>query len=93
MSVQRKKAVFLLMRVSVFLVSHMGKRVKRGFPNTVFIPTNRIRQNLKEKHARHIADLRAYYESEINSLKQKLEAKEISTVEDWKKTNQILIDR
>ncbi|XP_045056760.2 M-phase phosphoprotein 9 isoform X3 [Desmodus rotundus] len=52
-----------------------------------------IRQNLKEKHARHIADLRAYYESEIHSLKQKLEAKEISAVEDWKKTNQILIDR
>uniref|UniRef100_A0A8C7BVB1 M-phase phosphoprotein 9 n=1 Tax=Neovison vison TaxID=452646 RepID=A0A8C7BVB1_NEOVI len=54
---------------------------------------SKIRQNLKEKHARHIADLRAYYESEINSLKQKLEAKEISAVEDWKKTNQILVDR
>ncbi|KAK2507616.1 hypothetical protein MC885_007158, partial [Smutsia gigantea] len=54
---------------------------------------SKIRQNLKEKHARHIADLRAYYESEINSLKQKLEAKEISEVEDWKKTNQILVDR
>nr|KAF6466397.1 M-phase phosphoprotein 9 [Rousettus aegyptiacus] len=52
-----------------------------------------IRQNLKEKHARHIADLRTYYESEISSLKQRLEAKEISAVEDWKKTNQILIDR
>ncbi|XP_042525020.1 M-phase phosphoprotein 9 [Dipodomys spectabilis] len=52
-----------------------------------------IRQNLKEKHARHIADLRAYYESEINSLKQKLEAKELSTIEEWKKTNQILTDR
>ncbi|XP_077895435.1 M-phase phosphoprotein 9 isoform X7 [Ictidomys tridecemlineatus] len=57
------------------------------------ILSNRIRQNLKEKHARHIADLRAYYESEINSLKQKLEAKEISAVEEWKKTNQILVDR
>ncbi|XP_045315036.1 M-phase phosphoprotein 9 isoform X2 [Leopardus geoffroyi] len=54
---------------------------------------SKIRQNLKEKHARHVADLRAYYESEINSLKQKLEAKEISAVEDWKKTNQILADR
>ncbi|XP_054450143.1 M-phase phosphoprotein 9 [Pteronotus mesoamericanus] len=52
-----------------------------------------IRQNLKEKHARHIADIRAYYESEINSLKQKLEAKEMSAAEDWKKTNQILVDR
>ncbi|NXS10688.1 MPP9 phase, partial [Neodrepanis coruscans] len=35
---------------------------------------NRIRQNLREKHARHIADLRAYYDSEIQSLKQQLEA-------------------
>ncbi|XP_059974650.1 M-phase phosphoprotein 9 isoform X5 [Mesoplodon densirostris] len=54
---------------------------------------SKVRQNLKEKHARHIADLRAYYESEINSLKQKLEAREIPAVEDWKKTNQILVDR
>ncbi|XP_043297803.1 M-phase phosphoprotein 9 isoform X2 [Cervus canadensis] len=54
---------------------------------------SKIRQNLKEKHARHVADLRAYYESEINSLKQKLEEKEISAAEDWKKTNQILVDR
>ncbi|XP_023576384.1 M-phase phosphoprotein 9 isoform X2 [Octodon degus] len=54
---------------------------------------SKIRQNLKEKHARHIADLRAYYESEINSLKQKLEVKETSAVEELKKTNQILMDR
>ncbi|XP_063081601.1 M-phase phosphoprotein 9 isoform X3 [Cavia porcellus] len=57
------------------------------------ILSNRIRQNLKEKHARHVADLRAYYESEINSLKQKLEAKETSAVEEFKKTNEILRDR
>ncbi|CAO2629655.1 M-phase phosphoprotein 9 [Lemmus lemmus] len=54
---------------------------------------SKIRQNLKEKHARHIADLRAYYESEINSLKQKLEAKDTSAVEEWKKKNEILVDR
>ncbi|XP_051017422.1 M-phase phosphoprotein 9 isoform X1 [Acomys russatus] len=54
---------------------------------------SKIRQNLKEKHARHVADLRAYYESEINSLKQKLEAKDISAVEEWKKKNEILVDR
>ncbi|XP_028741637.1 M-phase phosphoprotein 9 isoform X4 [Peromyscus leucopus] len=54
---------------------------------------SKIRQNLKEKHARHVADLRAYYEAEINSLKQKLEAKDISTVEEWKKKNEILVDR
>ncbi|NXG03989.1 MPP9 phase, partial [Sakesphorus luctuosus] len=35
---------------------------------------SKIRQNLREKHARHIADLRAYYDSEIQSLKQQLEA-------------------
>ncbi|NWS09357.1 MPP9 phase, partial [Motacilla alba] len=34
---------------------------------------SKIRQNLREKHARHIADLRAYYDSEIQSLKQQLE--------------------
>uniref|UniRef100_A0A8C5P4V4 M-phase phosphoprotein 9 n=1 Tax=Jaculus jaculus TaxID=51337 RepID=A0A8C5P4V4_JACJA len=54
---------------------------------------SKVRQNLKEKHARHIADLRAYYESEINNLKQKLEAKEISAVEEWKKANHLLVDR
>ncbi|EDL19597.1 mCG17154, isoform CRA_a [Mus musculus] len=54
---------------------------------------SKIRQNLKEKHARHVADLRAYYESEISSLKQKLEAKDISAVEEWKKKNEILADR
>ncbi|KAG8456047.1 hypothetical protein GDO86_002014 [Hymenochirus boettgeri] len=31
-----------------------------------------IRQSLKEKHARHLADLRDYYESEISNLKQQL---------------------
>ncbi|NXM36267.1 MPP9 phase, partial [Oxyruncus cristatus] len=35
---------------------------------------SQIRQNLREKHARHIADLRAYYDSEIQNLKQQLEA-------------------
>ncbi|XP_045698569.1 M-phase phosphoprotein 9 isoform X4 [Phyllostomus hastatus] len=51
------------------------------------------RQSLKEKHARHIADLRAYYEAEVRSLRQRLEAKEVAAVEDWRKTNQILVDR
>ena len=31
-----------------------------------------LRQNLREKHARHVADLKAYYESEIQSLRDKL---------------------
>lgn len=55
---------------------------------------NRIRQNLREKHARHIADLRAYYDSEIHSLKQQLEAShKTSSSEDLKKINQNLADR
>ncbi|XP_052611396.1 M-phase phosphoprotein 9 isoform X4 [Peromyscus californicus insignis] len=54
---------------------------------------SKIRQNLKEKHARHVADLRAYYEAEINSLKQLLETKDVSAVEEWKKKNEILVDR
>lgn len=55
---------------------------------------NRIRQNLREKHARHIADLRAYYDSEIQSLKQQLEAShKNASSEDLKKINQNLADR
>ncbi|XP_063171414.1 M-phase phosphoprotein 9 [Candoia aspera] len=54
---------------------------------------SKIRQNLREKHTRHIADLRAYYESEILSLKQQLEASHTSPSEDMKKINQNLMDR
>lgn len=55
---------------------------------------NRIRQNLRQKHARHIADLRAYYDSEIHSLKQQLEAShKTASSEDLKKINQNLADR
>ncbi|KFZ47396.1 M-phase phosphoprotein 9 [Antrostomus carolinensis] len=56
--------------------------------------TSKIRQNLREKHARHIADLRAYYDSEIHSLKQQLEASHrTASSEDLKKINQNLADR
>ncbi|XP_061458620.1 M-phase phosphoprotein 9 isoform X2 [Rhineura floridana] len=54
---------------------------------------SKIRQNLREKHARHIADLRAYYDSEIQSLKQQLEASHKPPSEDLKKINQNLADR
>ncbi|KFO71462.1 M-phase phosphoprotein 9 [Cuculus canorus] len=55
---------------------------------------SKIRQNLREKHARHIADLRAYYESEIHSLKQQLmESHKTASSEDLKKINQNLADR
>ncbi|NXV25633.1 MPP9 phase, partial [Rissa tridactyla] len=55
---------------------------------------SKIRQNLREKHARHIADLRAYYDSEIQSLKHQLEASHKNTSsEELKKINQNLADR
>ncbi|CAN8192628.1 unnamed protein product [Coccothraustes coccothraustes] len=55
---------------------------------------SKIRQNLREKHARHIADLRAYYDSEIQSLKQQLESSHRTAAsEELKKINQSLVDR
>ncbi|NXA37305.1 MPP9 phase, partial [Eudromia elegans] len=55
---------------------------------------SKIRQNLREKHARHIADLRAYYDAEIHSLKQQLEeSHKTASSEDLKKINQNLVDR
>uniref|UniRef100_A0A674K189 M-phase phosphoprotein 9 n=1 Tax=Terrapene triunguis TaxID=2587831 RepID=A0A674K189_9SAUR len=55
---------------------------------------SKIRQNLRKKHARHIADLRAYYDSEIHSLKQQLEAShKTASSEELKKINQNLVDR
>ncbi|KAM4053126.1 M-phase phosphoprotein 9 [Anomaloglossus baeobatrachus] len=38
-----------------------------------------VRRSLREKHARHLADLRDYYESEISNLKQQLLANNKST--------------
>ncbi|XP_077164296.1 M-phase phosphoprotein 9 [Paroedura picta] len=54
---------------------------------------SKIKQNLREKHARHVADLRAYYDSEIESLKQQLEASHKLPSEDLKKINQTLAGR
>uniref|UniRef100_A0A8C0GK06 M-phase phosphoprotein 9 n=1 Tax=Chelonoidis abingdonii TaxID=106734 RepID=A0A8C0GK06_CHEAB len=55
---------------------------------------SKIRQNLRKKHARHIADLRAYYDSEILSLKQQLEESyKTASSEELKKINQNLVDR
>ncbi|XP_067255087.1 M-phase phosphoprotein 9 [Chanodichthys erythropterus] len=50
-----------------------------------------LRQNLREKHARHIADLRAYYEAEISALKEKLDL--VNLPLDMEKSNQILLER
>ncbi|XP_010140009.1 PREDICTED: M-phase phosphoprotein 9 [Buceros rhinoceros silvestris] len=55
---------------------------------------SKVRENLREKHARHVADLRAYYDSEIHTLKQQLEAShKTAASEDLKKINQNLADR
>ena len=51
----------------------------------------RLRQNLREKHARHIADLRAYYEAEISTLKEKLNLVYLPL--DMEKNNRVLLKR
>ncbi|CAJ1070085.1 M-phase phosphoprotein 9 isoform X2 [Xyrichtys novacula] len=50
-----------------------------------------LRQNLREKHARHVADLKAYYESEIQILRDKLKLTDLP--EDLEKSNQVLMKR
>ncbi|XP_026076236.1 M-phase phosphoprotein 9-like isoform X1 [Carassius auratus] len=50
-----------------------------------------LRQKLREKHARHITDLRAYYEAEISALKEKLDL--VNLPLDMEKSNQILLER
>ncbi|XP_017549141.1 M-phase phosphoprotein 9 [Pygocentrus nattereri] len=50
-----------------------------------------LRQNLREKHARHIADLRAYYEAEISTLKEKLDL--VNLPLDMEKSNRMLLER
>ncbi|XP_035485577.2 M-phase phosphoprotein 9 isoform X2 [Scophthalmus maximus] len=50
-----------------------------------------LRQNLREKHARHVADLKAYYESEIQILRDKLKLRDLPR--DLEKINQALTER
>ncbi|XP_028830547.1 M-phase phosphoprotein 9 [Denticeps clupeoides] len=50
-----------------------------------------LRQSLREKHSRHIADVRAYYESEISLLKEKLNLADLPR--DVEKSNQVLLER
>ncbi|XP_069789618.1 M-phase phosphoprotein 9 isoform X2 [Narcine bancroftii] len=52
------------------------------------------RLNLREKHARHMADIRAYYEAEIESLKEKLDTfNSSSAISEAEKHNQNLSKR
>lgn len=57
----------------------------------VFLFVSRLRQNLREKHSRHIADLKAYYESEIQILRDKLKLRNLP--QDLEKSNQALTER
>uniref|UniRef100_UPI0037E994AC M-phase phosphoprotein 9 isoform X2 n=1 Tax=Semicossyphus pulcher TaxID=241346 RepID=UPI0037E994AC len=50
-----------------------------------------LRQNLREKHSRHVADLKAYYESEIQILRDKLKLTDLP--QDLEKSNQTLTKR
>ncbi|XP_034403475.1 M-phase phosphoprotein 9 isoform X2 [Cyclopterus lumpus] len=50
-----------------------------------------LRQNLREKHSRHVADLKAYYESEIQSLRDKLNLRDLPR--DLEKSNRVLTER
>ncbi|XP_018549863.1 M-phase phosphoprotein 9 isoform X1 [Lates calcarifer] len=50
-----------------------------------------LRQNLREKHSRHVADLKAYYESEIQILRDKLKLRDLP--QDLEKSNQTLTER
>ncbi|KAI1881974.1 hypothetical protein AGOR_G00245710 [Albula goreensis] len=52
-----------------------------------------VRQSLKEKHSRHVADLRAYYESEINTLKEQLALVNLPSDVDLATSNQNLLER
>ena len=54
-----------------------------------FLP--RLRQNLREKHSRHVADLKAYYESEIQILRDKLKLRDLP--QDLERSNQALAER
>ncbi|KAM9306505.1 M-phase phosphoprotein 9 isoform 2-T2 [Pholidichthys leucotaenia] len=50
-----------------------------------------LRQNLREKHSRHVADLKAYYESEIQALRDKLKLRDLP--QDLEKSNRVLAER
>ncbi|XP_037121811.1 M-phase phosphoprotein 9 isoform X2 [Syngnathus acus] len=50
-----------------------------------------LRRNLREKHARHVADLKAYYECEIQLLRDKLKLRDLPG--DLEKSNRMLSER
>ncbi|KAM7368644.1 hypothetical protein PAMP_012961 [Pampus punctatissimus] len=66
---------------------HMERASSLGDPVVLSL----LRQNLREKHSRHVADLKAYYESEIQILRDKLELRDLP--QDLEKSNQALTER
>ena len=50
-----------------------------------------MRQNLREKHSRHVADLKAYYEAEIRALRDQLSLRDLP--QDLEKSNLALQHR
>lgn len=44
----------------------------RFWPLAFFFFASRSQLSLREKHAKHLADLRAYYEAELKDLREKL---------------------
>ncbi|XP_068609449.1 M-phase phosphoprotein 9 [Brachionichthys hirsutus] len=68
-----------------------GPRVERAASIEDPVVFSLLRQNLREKHSRHVADLKAYYESEIQILRDKLKLKDLPR--DLEKTNQVLTKR
>lgn len=50
-----------------------------------------LRQNLREKHSRHVSDLKAYYEAEIRTLREQLNLRHLPC--DLEKSNRALQER
>ncbi|XP_077354236.1 M-phase phosphoprotein 9 [Festucalex cinctus] len=50
-----------------------------------------LRRNLREKHSRHVADLKAYYECEIQLLRDKLQLRDLPG--DLERSNRMLSER
>ncbi|XP_056146828.1 M-phase phosphoprotein 9 isoform X2 [Lampris incognitus] len=68
-----------------------GPRVERASSFEDPVVLSLLRQDLRQKHSRHIADVKAYYESEIQALRDKLSLRELPP--DMEKSNQTLRKR
>ncbi|XP_029921405.1 M-phase phosphoprotein 9 isoform X2 [Myripristis murdjan] len=73
------------------LVPAVSPRIERASSLEDPVVLSLLRQNLREKHSRHVADLKAYYESEIQVLRDKLSLRDLP--QDLEKSNQVLRER